>query len=449
MLRCCAALAVLLTCQQVVRAANPIVEGRGLADPAAVVFGDRTWLYASHDADRKATTFVMRNWWVWSSRDLVLWRHEGTLRPEKTYLRRPFDSCWAGFGIRHNGKYYWYFSAGRREIGVVVADKPEGPWRDPLGKPLIPDGLTPTEQRDPSLFTDDDGKVYMVFGTFCYFIVRLNDDMISLAEPPRPVPVLNPRGPYNPDGRNSLQPTDDKPSLHKRDGIYYLSWSSFYAMSRNILGPYVCKGSVIVRDRVAPEFRNQKLHHDRHGNFFSWHNQWYYIFNDKSQPGRSDRFRDSCLAYVHYRDNGEIAPVRIDRIGVGEYDAGAGRIEAADYFSADGARVAESPEGGFEIRGIGGATVLSYPNVRRLPKDPVARFRVACGNPAGATIEIRENDRGGRLLGTCRVPGGADWSRYGTVSCRLRTAGGTRNLCLVFKGGRGKLLRLSWFAFAR
>jgi len=54
-------LALFLLGQQVIRAANPIVEGRGLADPHAVVFGDRTWLYASHDADRKATKFVMRN----------------------------------------------------------------------------------------------------------------------------------------------------------------------------------------------------------------------------------------------------------------------------------------------------------------------------------------------------------------------------------------------------
>ena len=273
--------------------------------------------------------------------------------------------------------------------------------------------------------------------------------MISLAEAPRPVTIANPRGPYNLDGNNSKQPTDDKPSLHKRNGIYYLSWSSFYAMSKNVYGPYVCKGSVIAPEQVAPEFRPQKLFHDRHGNFFTWHNQWYYIFNDKSQPGRSDRFRDSCLTYVHYRDNGEIAPIRLDRIGVGQYDVAAGRIEAEDYFSADGAEVTESSAGGFEVRNIREGSVLIYPNVMNLPRDPVASFRVASGNPQGATIEIRENKRDGLLLGTCRVPGDGGWNHYATVSCPLRIAAGSQNLCLTFKGAGGELLRLDWFTLSR
>jgi hypothetical protein len=442
-------LAALLLAPLVARAGNPIVDGKGMADPHAVIYGDRVWVYAGHDAEAKATTFVMKDWWVWSSADLVNWRQEGTLRPEQTFIGKPFDSCWAGFGISRNNKYYWYFSAGPTEIGVAVADSPAGPWKDPLGKPLIAKGLTPTEQRDPDLFIDDDGKAYMVYGTFNYFMVRLNDDMISPAESPRPVTVANPRGPYSLDGKNPKQPTDDKPSLHKRNGTYYLSWSSFYATSKNVYGPYECKGSVIAPQQVAPEFRNQKLFHDRHGNFFTWHNQWYYIFNDKSQPGRSDHFRDSCLAYVHYRDNGEIAPIRIDRIGVGQYDAAAGRIEAEDYFSAVAADVAESPAGGFEVRNIREGCTLAYPNVMNIPGDPVASFHVAGGNPKGAIIEVRVDNSQGLVVGTCQVPGGGEWNRYTTLSCPLRIAAGTRNLCLTFKGGGGELLRLDWFTVSR
>lgn len=442
-------LTALLFASADVQAGNPIVNSQSVTDPHAVVYGDRVWVYAGQDADAKAKSFVMHDWRVWSSADLVNWRPEGTLRPEDTFIGKPFGSCWAGFGISRHDKYYWYFSAGPTEIGVVVGASPTGPWMDPLGKPLLAKGMTPTEQRDPDLFIDDDGKAYMVYGTFNYFIVRLNDDMISLAETPRPVTVLNPRGPYNLDGKNSKLPTDDKPSLHKRNGIYYLSWSSFYGMAKNVYGPYDCKGSVIVRERVAPDFRNQELFHDRHGNFFTWHNQWFYIFNDKSQPGRSDHFRDSCLAYVHYRDNGEIAPVRIDRIGVGQYDAAAGRIEAEDYFSADGAEVAEAASGGFEVRNIRAGSALIYPSVKNLPKDPTASFRVASGHPQGATLEIRENTPKGVLLGTCRIPATGGWDRYETVSCQLRTPGGTQSLCLSFKGGDGKLLRLDSFALSR
>ena len=389
-------LAVLLLAPLAAHAGNPIVDNQGLTDPHAVVYGDRVWVYASHDAEPKATKFVLKDWWVWSSADLVNWQHEGTLRPEQTFI----------------------------------------------GKPLIAKGLTPTEQRDPDLFTDDDGKAYMVYGTFNYFIVRMNDDMISLAEKPRPLQIGQKEGPYGKDK------TDDKPSLHKRNGIYYLSWSSFYATSKSVYGPYVCKGSVIAPERVAPEFRNQKLFHDRHGNFFTWHNQWYYIFNDKSQPGRHEHFRDACLAYVHYLDNGEIAPIRIDRIGVGQYDAGAGRIEAEDYFSASGAEVAESPSGGFEVRNIRAGSVLVYPNVMNLPTDPVISFRVACGNPNGATIEVRENNPDGVRLGSCKVPASEGWNRYQTVLCPLQIAAGTKSLCLTFKGSGGELLRLDSYAFS-
>ena len=263
-----------------VHAANPIVPGIGLTDPHGVVFGDRVYLFATHDAFPNSRKFVMTNWWVWSSADLVNWRQEGTLQPEDTFLKRPFNDCWATFGARRNGKYYWYFSAGPTEIGVVLGDTPAGPWKDPLGKPLLAKRFTPTEQRDPDILMDADGQAYIIFGVWKYYIARLNDDMISLAETPRLVVLDQKFGPYG------AGKTDDKPSLHQRNGFYYLSWSSFYAMSTNVYGPYTFKGSVITTNGLAPEFRQGNIFHDRHGNFFTWHHQWYYACNDKSQPGR-------------------------------------------------------------------------------------------------------------------------------------------------------------------
>lgn len=420
---------------------NPIVDGKGLADPHAVIYGDRVFLYATHDLSPDNKGFVMTDWWVWSSADLVNWRQEGTLKPEQTYIKKPFKDCWATFGISKNGKYYWYFSAGPNEIGVVTADSPAGPWKDPLGKPLVPKGLTRTEQRDPDILLDDDGKAYMVFGTFDHHIVLLNDDMISLAEKPRLLQMDRKFGPYG-EGK-----TDDKPSLHKRNGIYYLSWSSYYAMSNNVYGPYAYKGTVIDPLTVAPEFRTNNIHHDRHGNFFTWHNQWYYVCNDKSQPGRGEFFRDSCMSYVHYRDNGEMAPIRLDRTGVGQYDAGQGRIEAEDYFDASGAEQRECPAGGFEVRGLHRGSYLVYTKVGRLQRAMRASFRVASGNPQGATLEIREKSATGILLGVCRIPCTGGWGSYQTVECDLQVETPQADLVLVTTGGTGELLRLDWFAF--
>jgi hypothetical protein len=420
-------------------AGNPILAGLGFTDPHVTVHGGRAYCFATHDFAPDNSTFIMKDWWLWSSRDLVHWEHESTLRPEETYLKRPFDDCWATFGVFRNGRWYWYLSCGPTEIGVVVADSPKGPWRDPLGKPLVPKGLTPTEQRDPDILIDDDGVAYMVFGTFDYYIARLGDDMVSLAEKPRRLHIDKPFGPYGA-GR-----TDDKPSLHKRNGIYYLSWSSFYAMSESLYGPYVYKGSVIDPGLVAPEFQFEHLHHDRHGNFFDWNGQGYYIFNDKSQPGRSGFFRDSCISYVHYRDNGEIAPIRLDRTGVGQYDATSARIEAEDYSMAVGAEKRECPFGGFEMRGLTDGSVLLYPQVRDVRPHSRFSFRVSSAAPRGGTIEVREGGADSPLLGVCAVPSTGGWDQYQTVCCELATTGGMVTLCLAVKGDPGELMRLDWF----
>ena len=429
---------------------NPIQPGIGLTDPHVSIYGDRAWVYATHDFSPQSTHFVTKDWWVWSSADLVHWEQAGVLKPEDTFLKRPFDMCWAGFGASRNGKYYWYFSAGPAEIGVVMADAPAGPWRDPIGKPLVPKGSVATEARDPDIFIDDDGKAYMVFGAFKYFLVRLNDDMISLAEKPQRLMLDHECGPSG-EGK-----TADKPSLHKRNGIYYLSWSSFYAMSTNVYGPYTYKGSVITPGGLAREFRMPGdtqygpggMWKDRHGNFFKWHNQWFYIFNDKSQPGRSMFFRDSCLSYVHYRDNGEMAPIRLDRIGVGQYDAAQSRIEAEDYFAAEKSEVKECPAGGFAVRGLGEGSELVYPNVHNLPANATVTFSAASGHPGGGTIEIREGTASGKLLGTCAVPNTGGWDQFQQISCPLKNPAGSMSLCLTFQGEAGELLCLDWFKFS-
>ncbi len=290
---------------------------------------------------------------------------------------------------------------------------------------------------------DDDGAAYMVFGTFKYFIVKLGEDMISLAETPRPVVINNPEGPF---GKGK---TDDKPSLHKRNGIYYLSWSSFYAMSTNVYGPYTYKDTVIKSENVTPDFRKQKLWNDRHGNFFTWNNQWYYITNDHSQPGRTGVFRDSIISYVHYKDNGEMAPVRIDRLGVGQYDASQPRIEAEDYFKSVKAEKRECPVGGFEMRGLATGSELYYPNVMNLKPNTTMTLSVACANPKGGVIEIRDGNALGSLLGTCKVNSTGGWDKFQSVTCVLKNTEGKASLCLVFIGSDQEFCRLDWFAFAR
>lgn len=325
---------------------------------------------------------------------------------------------------------------------MVVGDTPTGPWSDPLGKPLIPRGLTPVQERDPGILQDRDGANYIVFGTWDFYLARLNDDMISLAEAPRKIILDQKMGPYGP-GR-----TDDKPFLHQRDGKYYLSWGCYYAMADNPYGPYVYKASVITKERTAPEFQ-RGLTMDRHGSFFEFQHQWYFICNDQSWPGTNPHFRDSVISYVHYRDNGEIEPVYLNRTGVGEYDAAQPRIEAEDYFNTSGTSEKETPDGGFEIRDTKDGSWAAYPHVMNLPANATVSLRVACGNPTGASIEVRAgDDPSATLLGICQIPDTGGWMGYRTLACKLRNPAGAADLCLVFRGGPGELARLNWFSLS-
>jgi hypothetical protein len=290
---------------------NPLLAGRGVCDPHIRIYNDRAYLYATHDKSPANRDFVMDDWWIWSSTDLVNWHHECTLSPEGTYYGQPDSSCWAVDAIERSGKHFLYFSRGPREIGVVVSDSPVGPWRDPLGQPLVAEGSVATEARDPGLFRDDDGEYYLVFGTWDFYLALLDASMIRLAETPRRLTVLNPEGPY---GKGK---TDDKPYLHKRQGIYYLSWGCFYGMSETVYGPYECRGPILREQNVAPELRYllHPITYDRHGSFFEWRGRAYFICNEMGLT-QNPFFRDSSISFVSYADNGEILPVRITREGV-------------------------------------------------------------------------------------------------------------------------------------
>jgi len=372
-------------------AENPIVPAMGLNDPHVHIFNDKAYVYATHDKSSENEKFIMEDWWIWSSTDLVNWELVSVLDPEDTYIGAGFQSAWATDAAYRDGKYYWYFSELNEQTGVVVGDSPVGPWEDPLGKPLLAEDLTPTHEYDISIL-EDQGIHYAVFGVWDYYIARLGDDMISLAETPRKIIVKNPIGPY---GEGS---TDDKPFVHKRNGIFYLSWGAFYATSENVYGPYEYKGVILEEKSFAPGYDEPTWPHGfqqgRHGSFFEWHKQWYFAYCDISQTGNR-YFRDTFISYVHYKDNGEIALIRVDGIGVGEYDASQGKIEAEDYFTAENTLKKESPGGGFMVSGGNGANYIGFHNVRGLKGKKNITIRVSTPIPSDSEIEVRKGSATG------------------------------------------------------
>ncbi|WP_298495958.1 family 43 glycosylhydrolase [uncultured Algibacter sp.] len=426
-------------------AQNPIVSNQGLNDPHIHIFNDTAYVYASHDKSIDNKKFIMEDWWVWSSPDLVNWTKRSVLNPKDTYIGKDFSRCWATDAAYKNGKYYWYFSEGNEQTGVVVGDTPTGPWKDDLGKPLLNSDLTPTHEYDMAIF-EENGAHYIIFGVWDYYIAKLNDDMISLAETPKKIEISNVRGPYNTDGKNKKMPTDDKPFLHKYNGKYYLSWGCFYAMSDNLYGPYEYKDSVIKEESFAegynaPTWPNGFLQ-GRHGSFFEWHNQWYYVYCDISQTGNR-YFRDSFISYVHFKDNGEMATIRVDGVGVGNYKANAS-IEAEDYFKSEGVNKIENTIGGFSIQPQHDNSYTIYPNVKGLNDKNTIELQVIARE--AAQIEVRANHSNGELLFTCNVPKN-DIYTLQNRQFDIENIKNIQSICFVYKGIKDKSFTLNRFQF--
>ena len=430
-------LLVFLSMSSLLQSQNPIVKDFGMADPHVYIFNDKAYLFTTRDEDPNANHFIMPDWHIWSSDDLVNWKYELKIDPSETYMGKGSIRCWATETVTKNGKYYFYFSNGNDDTGVMVADAPEGPYEDVLGKPLLDKNLTPGSEYDPTVLIDDNGKAYMIFGhldskdeDLRYYIAELSEDMISLKEAPKVVEFNKEGGFFN-----------DKPNLHKYEGKYYLSAGSVYAVSDNIYGPYTHVGN--------SGDGSYGLTGRAHGNYFTWNNQWFHTWcNFIADP--MIRFRESYFTYLHYKDNGEMVD-DVDFLkqhftaGIGHYDANWDLIEAEWYMKADKLVKKESPNGGFEIQQVQNNATLSYPNVANLADAKSLTFYVS--SLKGGKVEVREQDADGKLLGCCEIPKTGGWNAYREVSCDLKKGGNTKDLCLVFKGKKADLLHLDWFKF--
>ncbi len=418
---------------------NPMVPNVGMADPHIFIFNNKAYLFATRDGDIKAKSFVMPDWKIWSSDDLVNWTLERTISPTETYMGESND-CWATDVAFRNGKYYFYFSNGNKNTGVMVADSPNGSFKDALGKPFLPEELTPGKEYDPTVLVEDDGTAYIVFGHFRaaesnlkFYIAKLGSDMVSLAETPKVIEII---------GDVKVLSGNDKPNLHKRNGIYYLSAGTHYATSTNVYGPYTRRG-----DSGNGE---HGLDSRAHGNYFKWNGQWFHTWCHFHLGKDIARYRESYITYLHYKDNGEIVD-DVDFLkahfstGVGQYDAGWEKIEAEWFMASSGIEKKENPNSGFEIQQVKNGGYLYFPNVRNLKKAASATFCVSSDN--GGTIEVRADNENGKLLGSVDVKKTAGPTDYKNVMCELKNTMGVQNIYLKFKGKGNNLFNLDWFRF--
>lgn len=417
-------------------AGNPIAPDFGMADPHIYVFNGKVYLFSTRDASKTSKSFNMPDWHIWTTNDMVEWELVRTIKPTETWMGES-TRCWATETVTKDGKYYFYFSNGNESTGVLVADKPEGPYTDVLGKPMLDKDLTPTKEYDPGVWMDDDGHAYMAFGhhrsnddDFYYMIARLGEDMVSLAETPKEIKIV---------GDANVLGGNDKPNLHKHNGIYYLSAGSHYATSKNIYGPYTKTGNS-GRDTYG-------LDGKAHGNYFEWNNQSFHTWCHFHLGKDVARFRESYISYLHYKDNGEMV-TDVDFLdqhfatGVGQYDTNWDKIEAEWYMKSEGVTKKESPNGGFEIQEISKGASLHYPNMKGLSEKSSITLHVS--SLRGGTIEIYSAAENSIMLGKCEIPSTGSYETYIDVKCSIKPAIDD-NLVIKFNGEGEDIIHLDYF----
>ncbi len=224
--------------QNYIHSQRPIIQTKFSADPAPMVYNDTVYLYTSHDED-DAEGFKMIDWLLFTSTDMVNWTEHKAVASLKDFKwARQDNGAWAVQCIQRNGKFYLYCPVHGGGIGVLVADSPYGPFKDPLGKRLI-DSDHIWNDIDPSPFIDDDGQAYLFWGNPDVYYVKLNDDMISVKGD---IIKVTPKPAHYQEG----------PWVWKKDGNYYLAYATTccpegigYAMSKSIEGPWEFKGMIV------------------------------------------------------------------------------------------------------------------------------------------------------------------------------------------------------------
>jgi beta-xylosidase len=270
------------------------------ADPHIAVFGDTFYLYPTTDGSEgwRSTSFR-----AWSSHDLVHWKDEGVILNLPRDLTWATLHAWAPAIATKNGKYYYYYSAAQN-IGVAVADTPVGPFKDPLGRPLVAKSTFPRMQAiDPMVFVDDDGSAILYWGQGRCKAVKLNDDMISFN--PADVRDLTPPG-YN-----------EGPFVHRRQGRYYLSWSEFdtrdprYSVACATgdlpLGPFA-KAAVNPILRQSGQVKGAGHHSVVQ---IPGGDDWVIAYHRFRVPDGNGYNRETCLSPLKYAQDGSILPVDV------------------------------------------------------------------------------------------------------------------------------------------
>ena len=305
---------------------NPLFGGEWYADPEIAIVGKEYWIFPTVSTAFDKGIFLD----AFSSKDLINWEKHPHIVDTTTvkWLRK---ALWAPAFVQHNGKCFLFFGANNIQtpespwwrseygnqlqyggIGICVADRPEGPYKDYLGKPLIDKVFNGAQPIDQYVFKDKNGQFYIIYGGWQHCnIAKLANDFKSLIpfENGELVKEITPQGYV------------EGPVMFVRNKKYYLMWSEgdwaksnyqvAYSWSDTPFGPFKRMGTVLEQDSAIATGAG---HHSMLQ--IPRTDEWYIVYHRRPIPNKGTNHRVVCIDRIYFDTDGKIRPVKMTFKGV-------------------------------------------------------------------------------------------------------------------------------------
>ncbi|PJI10451.1 MULTISPECIES: carbohydrate-binding protein [Clostridium] len=457
---------------------NPLITQKFGADPWAMVYNGRVYLYMSSDSFEYKNGQIADNDYnniktisVISSDDMVNWTDHGEI-PVAGYsgAARWASNSWAP-AVTHkviNGKekFFLYFANSGGGIGVLTSDSPIGPWKDPIGRPLIT-GSTPGASGspwlfDPAVLVDDDGTGYLYFGGG---VPGGNHPSQSQAANPRSARVIK----LSSDMTHTVGSAAaiDSPfmfedsGIHKYNGKYYYSYCSNFSGNHPYGAPPAGDVAYMTSNSPMGPFNYQGVFLKNPGTFFGvggnnhhsvfqFKNQWYVTYHAQTlgkAMGITKGYRSPMINKLSYSANGSINNVTEDMKGVPQVTNlnPYVRNEAETIGWNAGISTEKCSAPGSMVSSINmDVTNIKDGNWLAVSKADFGNgadsFKANIASTVGGKIEIHLDSVDGQVIGTLNVNPTGGEQQWKEMQCNVKKVSGVHNIFFKFTGSSNKKL---------
>jgi arabinoxylan arabinofuranohydrolase len=317
--------AIVMALSQTVLADYPIFYQRYTADPYAVVYNGRLYIYCSHDTYdvKRGYGYFMNDITCISTCDMKNWTDHGEVF-KASDSKWGAKQSWAPCVIRRNGLFYMYYgNANGGGIGVATSKDPTGPFIDNHDHPVVgldTPGVSPGSGTwgmwcfDPGIIVDDKNQAYLYFGggdPANSRIIKLKDNM------------------YESEG-TAVHPNTpgffEASFVHRYNGKYYYSYAGHhfsypanieYVMSDKPMSGFGEPGLILPNPPDNDGFNN-------HHSIVCFKGHWYIVYHNRTlaiENGETDKrareyMRSVAIDQLFYNPNGTIRKVEITRDGL-------------------------------------------------------------------------------------------------------------------------------------